>query len=122
MRAEARASRFWLLFAFLLVLVAVSVPAAPRMGSPYPEQDFSVLGGSVSDASSGYHELHDRPPGSSSAGHTSTAAAPDTWWVVWQRATGASAPRAQQPTGDADRPVMSATTSASTPSRAPPRA
>ena len=112
-----RTSRFRLLLAVLLMLLAVSAPAV--VGDRHPG---SAFGASVSATPSGYDELHDRPRGPVTAGHGSTRAAPDTWSVVYQEATSERAPRRRSPADEVRNAVTPATAQTPPSSRAPPHA
>jgi hypothetical protein len=116
-RTQARQSRFGLLLALMAVLIAVSAPAASVGGHPH-----GGIGASVSPASSAYDEPHDRPRGSVTAAHTSTTAAPDTWWVVYHGPAGGYTLKARGPVDAIDRAAAPASASTSRSSRAPPHA
>lgn len=117
MRATAGVSRLGLLLALLWVLVGVSPDAGPAVW-----RSASATGASVSTAQSTYDEPQDRPRGSVTAGHSATTAAPDTWWVVWQRPPGECAPHGRTPAGEGAGTGTATAAPASRSSRAPPRA
>ena len=117
MRAVARAGRFGLLLALLLVLLGVSAPVA-----------LSAAGGdrasseSVSPAPTIYDGVHDRVRLSVVARYAQATSLPDTWWATCPRTTGESAPNGRTPIGDVGRTGIAAVMSTPQSGRAPPLA
>lgn len=120
-RAQARASRYGLLLALLLLMIAVSAPVAHDVDDPNAGPDSLHPGLSVLVAVPVDLAPHDRPRGSATTGHASTTVAPDTWWVVLAHTAGANSLTAQGFPGGHDRSVPRAATATSRSSRAPPR-
>jgi hypothetical protein len=116
-RGEARAGRLGLLFATLLVLVAIVQPASPGAGSP----NGSAFGGNASGTPAWQDALHtvqDQPRRLSASRHAPSTA--DTWWVVWEPAEAAAPPGARSSADVAGDAHRTSATPPACPSRAPP--
>jgi hypothetical protein len=124
----ARAGRFGLVLALLLVLLGVSVTAVPGTGTGDAGQHrVSVIGESASaisiapsTAPSSYDDLQDWLRLSAGAPRALATAMPDTWWVVCPRATGGCAPQGRMLFGEVDSLGMATAAPTSRSSRAPP--
>jgi hypothetical protein len=122
-RVAARASRFGLVPAVLLVLFGVSAAVAPGADHGDTGQHrVSVTGESASTAPSTYDDLQDWLRLSAGTLRAPATALPDTWWAVCPRATGGCALQGRSLTGKVDSTAMAAATPTPQSSRAPPLA
>ncbi len=125
MRMAARAGRFGLVLAVLLVLFGVSAAIAPGNGADHGttgQHRASVTGEAATTAPSAFDDFQDWLRLSAGTLRAPATALPDTWWAVCTRATNEYAPPGRLLTGDGDGTAMAAATSTPAPSRAPPSA
>ncbi|MGH3759998.1 hypothetical protein [Actinophytocola sp.] len=128
MQVAARAGRFGLLLALLLVLFGVPAAVTPGTGvgtgnavrhQALPQWT-STIGGSASAAPSMHDDLQDWLRLSTGTLRSLATALSDTWWAVCPRATDACAPRGRLLIGEVGGTGMAAATPTPRSSRAPP--
>lgn len=115
MRATAKAGRFGLLLALLLVLLGVGATAGPT-----GEGRASGIWESTSTAPTMHDDIQHRVRLFTVARQAQATPQPDTWWAVRPRAIGGSAPRGSSSIGDAGGTGMATAMSTPRSSRAPP--
>lgn len=126
MQAAARAGRFGLLLAVLLVLLGGTAAVAPgsNAGDRYAEQHpVWVMGEAVSAAPSMRHDLEDFQDWLRLSVGTLRAPAtalPDTWWAVCTRAAVGYPPPGRLLLGEVSSPAMATAVPTPRSSRAPP--
>lgn len=118
MRAAARAGRFVLLLALLLVLLGVSATVVSRDGDAGPRHQ--VIGESVSTSPSVRDDLHDWLRVTGVARSVLITAPQDTGWAVCPRAADECAPRGWSLVGEAGGAGAGTARTTSRSSRAPP--
>ncbi|MGW4115508.1 hypothetical protein ACWEFJ_31925 [Actinosynnema sp. NPDC004786] len=125
MRTAARAGRFGLLPALLLVLLGVGVVVAPHVAdgyaAPYPVSDRPVLGESASAAPSVDDDLHDWLRLSLAARQAPAADLAHTWWAVLGRTGDAHVAPGRPVVGTVGGEGKAAAERTPWTSRAPPR-
>ncbi|MCS7482477.1 hypothetical protein ACFFQW_11795 [Umezawaea endophytica] len=117
MRVVARAGRFGLLLALLLVLLGVRAPTASHLGDESPASGF----GSASTTPTMYDGVQDRVRLFAVARAAQAAPLPDTWWATCPRAIGTSVPSGRLPIGDVGCTGTTSAISTQQSGRAPPR-
>ncbi len=123
MRVAARAGRFGLLLAVLLVLLGVTAAVAPGAGhGDTGQHPVSVAGESVSTTPSMYDDLQDWLRLSVGTPRALATALPDSWWAVCPRATDGYALQGRLLIGEGGSLRMAAATPTPRSSRAPPSA
>lgn len=123
MHVTAKASRFRLVLAVLLIVLGLCPAVAPGTTGADPGQYRAPVAGELASTVPSMHDdLNDWLRLSGAARHTLSTALPDSWWAVYTCAVGECAPRGWSTRGAISSVEAAAATPASRSSRAPPAA